>query len=453
MSGAQLQNAFRAERNFREDLKEKKEDWKSKLSGAFSSEQIFFSLFVLSVFYAGYTIINVDGHYDVDTKDEGHIIDSCNCTSSHSDFYRAWFGICCGLWLILHTYTYVAVRFRSSEDFLKLMKVIFQDLLKYSKGLLTHCYKFCCKCKRSDTVTVNINPRSGPKRQPDESNQNDIIQRYIKVLWFQYYKLYVIGYAKGKDEKIILNQPDTNDKSDDKEEVTWFCCSAYIEKKVKKTDEEQEDDCKSDDKEKVTCFCCSAYTEKKVKKPNKVQRDDHKSDDKEKVTCFCCSAYTEKKVKKPNKVQRDDRKSDDKEKVTYFCCSAYTEKKGKKPDEEQGDDGCTCGCDKELGLCFNILKNLSHIILLSVKYLAQLLTMPLLFLQIFDTYSLLCFSPKLLCSDSSEYKLHLAQAAITLLFYCCLALSQLASTMLTWSPWPKKDDESDEEPEDTGRNS
>ena len=465
MPGAQLQNAFRAERNFREDLKEKKEDWKSKLSGAFSSEQIFFSLFVLSVFYAGYTIINVDGHYDVDTKDEGHIIDSCNCTSSHSDFYRAWFGICCGLWLILHTYTYVAVRFRSSEDFLKLMKVIFQDLLKYSKGLLTHCYKFCCKCKRSDTVTVNINPRSGPKSQPDESNQNDIIQRYIKVLWFQYYKLYVIGYAKGKDEKIILNQPDTNDKSDDKEEeVTWFCCSAYIEKKVKKTDEEQGDDCKSDDKEKCTCICflSSAYIEKK---PNKKQGDDRKSDDKEKVscsrsayteekvkkpddcksekvTCFCCSksAYTEEKVKKP-----DDCKS---EKVTCFCCStsAYTEKKFKKPDEEQGDDSCTCGCDTELGLCFNILKNLSHIILLSVKYLAQLLTMPLLFLQIFDTYSLLCFSPKLLCSDSSEYKLHLAQAAITLLFYCCLALSQLASTMLTWNPWPKKDDESDEEP-------
>ena len=334
-------------KNFKKDLEEKQGDWKSKLSGAFSSEQIFFSLFVLGVFYGGYTAASVDGKYDVDTKNEGDIIESCYCKSSHADFYRTWFGFCCGLWLILHSYTYVAVRFRSYENFIKLICLrIPKSLVKYSKSALKKCSNFCCKRKRSDNTTEN----SGPKSHPEESNPNaDIIQHYIKVLWFQYYKLYVIGYAKGKDEKIDLDQP-------------------------------------KDDKGK----------------------DTNDKDDKEKVTCFCCSGYIEK-----------------------------------KSDEEQEDE-CTCGCDKELSLCFNILKSSSYIILLSVKYLAQLLTMPLLFLQIFDTYSLLCFSPRLLCSDSSDYKLHLAQAAITLLFYLCLALSQLASTMLAWNPWPKKDDEKPE---------
>ena len=362
MSGAE--DLFKFGKKFKKDLEEKRGDWKSKLSGAFSSEQIFFSLFVLGVFYAGYTIANVDGHYDVDTKSEGDIIESCYCKSSHSKFYRGWFGFCCGLWLILHTYTYVAVKFRKCENFLTFIEAICtpKGFSKWSKYLLKGCYNCCCKRKHSDNTTET----HGPKSQSDGSNLNAyIIQRYIKVLRFQYYKLYVIGYARGKDEKIILDQPvgESNDKEKD-------------------TNDED------DDKEKFTCYCCSA---------------------------------------------------------------AYIEKNVEDSDEEQADD-CACGCDKELSHCFNILKYVVRSFLLSVKYLAQLLTMPLLFLQIFDTYSLLCFSPRTLCSNSSDYKLHLAQAAITLSFYCCLALSQLASTMLTWNPWPKKDNKGDKKPEDRDNN-
>ena len=187
------------------------------------------------------------------------------------------------------------------------------------------CYKFCCARKDSDNTTAT----SGPKGHPDPgSNLNAyIIHHYIKVLWFQYYKLYVIGYAKGKDEKIILDQT-----SDDK---------------VKDTNDKSDDD-DNNNKEKVTCFCCTAYIDKKVEDSNTEQADD-----------------------------------------------------------------CSCGCNTELNLCFNILQNISHVSLVLVKYLAQLLTMPLLFLQTFDTYSLLCFSPRSLCSNSSEYK---PQAAITLIW-------------------------------------
>ena len=103
------------------------------------------------------------------------------------------------------------------------------------------------------------------------------------------------------------------------------------------------------------------------------------------------------------------------------------------------NDDCTCGCDQSVGCFVNCFRCINHSFLLMVKFLAQFCTIPLLFLQVFDTYSLLCFNPQWFCSDKTEYDLHLSQALITLLFYCCLAMSQLASTMLNWNPWPKKE--------------
>ena len=44
--------------NLEAKLKGKQRDWKSKLSGAFNPEQIFFSLAILSIFYIVYTIFN-----------------------------------------------------------------------------------------------------------------------------------------------------------------------------------------------------------------------------------------------------------------------------------------------------------------------------------------------------------------------------------------------------------
>ena len=66
-------------------------------------------------------------------------------------------------------------------------------------------------------------------------------------------------------------------------------------------------------------------------------------------------------------------------------------------------------------------------------YILQLVAIPLLILQIFDTYSLVCFSPDSYCSNATEYHLNLLQAAITLLFYSSLGLTHFASTMLRWN--------------------
>ena len=321
---------------FKHDLEEKAEDWKSKLSAVFSHEQILFSLLVLGIFYIGY--IAVHGNHDTDVKHEGDIIEGCYCKNSHRDFYHAWFAFCCALWLILHSYSYLILRFKSFGigNILKFTKAAYIRILKSTKGSLIN---------QSNPISKNA----------------VICQHYIEVLWFQYYKLYVVGYEKnktGKNEKIVLDQ--IMDEDDD-------------------TDN-------SDGKKKVTCFCFTAYIDKEVED---------------------CDGEEQTPVK-----------------------------------------DYTCGWDEKLGASVSIMKSINRTLLLLVKFLVQAATLPLLFLQLFDSYSLLCFfSPMYLCGSSSTvaYEIHLAQAAITLLFYCCLALSLLASLMITWNPWPKADDETSED--------
>ena len=81
------------------------------------------------------------------------------------------------------------------------------------------------------------------------------------------------------------------------------------------------------------------------------------------------------------------------------------------------------------------LKIIVYSTLYTVRYLSQLATVPLLFLQIFDMYSFLCFSPEIYCTHITENKLHLLQTTITLLFYCSLGGAHLAGTMMLWNLW------------------
>ena len=131
----------------------------------------------------------------------------------------------------------------------------------------------------------------------------------------------------------------------------------------------------------------------------------------------------------------DDSAQDKKEKKNQLCDQQNSSSTNSTNGQEHG---CVC-CTKHISRhCSSSTKFIIRAMLLFIKYISQLVTVPLLFLQIFDTYSLLCFSPDPYCSRTTEYKLHLAQAAVTLLFYCSLASSQLASTILTWNPWPNK---------------
>ena len=98
-----------------------------------------------------------------------------------------------------------------------------------------------------------------------------------------------------------------------------------------------------------------------------------------------------------------------------------------------------CGRERFNSACS--LKQIVRGILFGVKYISQLITVPLLLLQIFDSYSLLCFTPDPYCSHTTEYQLHLLQTVITLIFYCSLVVAHLASTVLSWNPWPNDDEQ------------
>ena len=91
---------------------------------------------------------------------------------------------------------------------------------------------------------------------------------------------------------------------------------------------------------------------------------------------------------------------------------------------------CSCGCIRYYFICTFFL---------GTKYLAQLVTVPLILIQMFDTYAVLCFFPnEAYCTPTSEYRIHAIQSILTVSFYCSLALSLLASSVLEWKPWPKK---------------
>ena len=71
------------------------------------------------------------------------------------------------------------------------------------------------------------------------------------------------------------------------------------------------------------------------------------------------------------------------------------------------------------------------------QFIAQLFVVPLLLIQMFDTYAFLCFAADNYCSTEAEYNLHLDQTAFTFGFYAALMVSLLSTLMLQWNPWPE----------------
>jgi len=71
------------------------------------------------------------------------------------------------------------------------------------------------------------------------------------------------------------------------------------------------------------------------------------------------------------------------------------------------------------------------------QFMAQFAVVPLLLVQMFDTYTLLCFAEEDYCSAENQNRLHLDQTAITFAFYCSLMISLLTTLCLRWVSWPK----------------
>ena len=339
---------------------EKPENWKSKLSSAFNEDEIFYSLLILGNFYVVYAIVKSSFDvYDNSADDEQRFIQSCFCSFNQRFIFRFLFYFCLVLWFIIHSYNFFVQlsvkRLQICEDFIKVFLAF---------CIVCPCYSLCGICKylhkhlyKCITRYHELNPStSGTDRPVNSVNHNKLIQKNLKLLWFQYCKLYVIGYTMYDDDKIqsiksiMKNENEENNGGNSAQDRS--CC--FIE--CKKKGENASYDCH--------CFRCN-------EQPINTCPE---------INMMCCNEYF------PNRCLSQD----------IIC-----------------------------------------VILFFVKYIAQLVTVPLLLLQIFDTYSFLCFSPDSYCSHTTEYQQHLVQAAITLFFYCSLVISHLASTMLIWNPWPK----------------
>ena len=340
---------------------EKPEDWKNKLSSAFNEDEIFYSLLVLGNFYVVYAIVKAsfDVHDD-SPDDEERFIQSCFCSFNQRFFYRFWFCFCFALWFLIHSYSYFAQlsvkRFHKFEDIIKVFLAF---------CLVCPCYSLCNYLSKSKAY----------EHTPSTSSTNiHKIKENLKLLWFQYCKLYVIGYTQYNDKeqsiKSIMKKNDNEGNSiGSADKINGYC---FVE-------------CNKKGDNVSHCCCCFRCSKQ-----------------------CCCSSQsqgneTELIITCPE--------------INVMCCNEYFSKR-----------------------CLS--KDIIRAILFAVKYISQLATVPLLLLQIFDTYSFLCFSPDSYCSDTTEYNQQLVQAAITMFFYCSLLISHLASTMLIWNPWPKRDKQS-----------
>ena len=132
------------------------------------------------------------------------------------------------------------------------------------------------------------------------------------------------------------------------------------------------------------------------------------------VSCLPEHEYEDPKQQQPAPEQQQPAPEQQQPEKTYDCCNH-----------------CCCTIiTKGFRLA---IRKIARIILISFKYIAQGATVPILMLQVFDTYALLCFIPNLYCETASdEYKIHLAQVAITISFYFCIAAAQLTSVLLEW---------------------
>ena len=286
---------------------EESKNWKSKLTAALDDTTLFASLGILCGFYFFYTLTNyiLGGN----TRDQDTITSECSCRDSARHLYRSLFSLFLIAWFFVYSYVpfqrvcqsfghYVpewktARRLQKFGDFLETVKRI-----SFWKRL----FRECCSLRKGRHTATEPDPMKQDHLQ--SSNKKS----HKKVLWYKYYKLYVMGYV----EKIIPSSPSAPAPAD------------------------------SNTKKDLSC---------------------------------------------KNKI-----------------------------------------------LSIHLVSWIRGFILV-IKYIAQLATVPLLMVQMFDTYALLCFAPNhLYCGDRSEYDIHLTQVVITMFFYTAIAVAQLTTTVLEWDP-------------------
>ena len=243
-----------------DDDTKKPENWKNQLSPAFNEEEIFYSLSVLGVFYVVYAVVKAtfDVH-DSGASDEELFIQSCYCSLNQRVFYRFWFSFCCVMWFYIHTYSFLSAlltkRFPEFGDAFKIFLAFCIVFIEYCwRGvckIVSVMYAFCKLCKCKIRYAIGKDTRDDAHKNFDFSEIHNIrdqklalkMKNNLTLLWFQYCKMYVIGYTGFGDDKIELitesgrqNVPQQNneDNTNQRERCCLLECSKQKQKQNKK---------------------------------------------------------------------------------------------------------------------------------------------------------------------------------------------------------------------------
>ena len=187
--------------------KSKKEakDWRIKLSGVLSEQQIVFSLMVIGLFYFCYATSN---YYFRHKRDEDFVTKNCHCKDKHRHLYKSLYWIYFVVWLAFYSFTFYdeiiskEVCPKCEECSQKFKHYLSKCVMSVGNAIIAiicvfcKCFVYILHCIRRCKCSNNTNSKSNPNKSKDADDSDEVIKAKIQQLWFYYYKLYVLGYKK-----------------------------------------------------------------------------------------------------------------------------------------------------------------------------------------------------------------------------------------------------------------
>ena len=177
-----------------EQVKEQYHNWKQILSGALNDKQLLCGLGVLFGFYLFYSIFNT-----IIGNDQNEDNLTCQCPSSHRQFYQAVVIVSGLIWIIC----FVSITIYDSY----LFAIMYRDLDRNHPSRSTNSRN--SKAHTPGRAASTDGPKNGGMVKSDKLN--DALKLCEQKLWLEFYKAYSVGsgtyeYNKLPDIKCIVNK-------------------------------------------------------------------------------------------------------------------------------------------------------------------------------------------------------------------------------------------------------